>query len=121
MAVIGLLGLLALAKIPVLLLPDLNARGAAAAVLDDSGKPSHHFAIEPRDPLGRARADVECDVRHAQHDASEAALVRRMNVDAIAPGTHGLDAIIAFAESEFGSFQRFSHLREAIEQRGAIR
>src|SRR6516165_6045122 len=53
MAVIGLLRLVRLAEIPVLLLPDLNAGFAAAAVLQYGNKGPHDFAIKARDTLGR--------------------------------------------------------------------
>ena len=43
-----------------------------------------------------------------------------MHVDAVAPGTDRLHAIIAFAEVELGSFQRLAQLRQAVEQRGTI-
>jgi len=43
-----------------------------------------------------------------------------MHVDAVAPGAHGLDAVVAFAEVELGSLQRLAHLRQAVEQRGAV-
>src|SRR5262249_19434503 len=44
-----------------------------------------------------------------------------MNVDAVAPGADRLHAVVAFAEVEFRSFQRLAHLRQALEQRGAVR
>ena len=70
---------------------------------DHGRERAHDLAIEARDALRRAGADVELDIGHAQHDAAEAALVRRMNVDAVAPRADGLDAIVAFAEVELRS------------------
>ena len=61
------------------------------------------------------------DIGHAEHDAAEAARVGRMHVDAVAPRADGLDAIVALAEVELGAFERLAHLRQAIEQRRAVR
>ena len=47
-------------------------------------------------------------------------VVRRMDVDAVAPRADGLDAVVAFAEVELGALQRLAHLRQAIEQGGAV-
>src|SRR5262249_11828169 len=121
MAVIWQFGLAGFTEIPVLLLADLNAGGTAAAVPDHRGQRTHHFAVEPRNALGRTGTNVELDIGHAEHDAAKAVFVRRMNVDAIAPRAHGLHAVIALAELEFRSFQRLSHLSETVEQRRAIR
>ena len=63
---------------------------------------------------------VELDVGHAEHDAAEAVGVRRVHVDAVAPGADGLDAVVAFAEVELGALERLAHLRQALEQRGAV-
>src|SRR5262245_49301531 len=119
-AVIRLLGRLGLAEVPVLFLAHLHPRLAAAAVLDHGGERAHDLAVEARDALRRARPHVELDIGHAEHDAAEAALVGRVDVDAVAPGADGLHAIVAFAEVEFRSFQRLAHLAQAIEQGGAI-
>src|SRR5437660_7394726 len=105
MAVIGLLGLISLAEIPVLLLTYLHAGGAPAAVADNRGQRAHHFAIKARNALACAWADIELDVGHAENNAAKAAFIRRMDVDAIAPGAHGLHAIIALAELEFRPIQ----------------
>ena len=43
-----------------------------------------------------------------------------MHMDAIAPRTNGLDAIVAFAEVELGPGQRLAHARKAIEQSAAV-
>ena len=44
-----------------------------------------------------------------------------MHGDAIAPRADGLDAVIAFAELEFGAFERLLHPLEPVEQGFAIR
>src|SRR6266404_4416295 len=119
--VIRLLGLVGFAEVPVLLLAHLHAGFADVCALDHGRERAHDVAIETRDAVRRAGTNVELDVGHPQHDAAEAGLVWRMNVDAVAPGADGLDAVVAFAEVEFRSFQRLAHLRQALEQRGAIR
>src|SRR5262245_19089146 len=119
--VIGLLGLVGLAEVPVLLLAHLHAGLADVCALDHGRERAHDVAIETRDAVRRAGTDVELDIGHPQHDAAEAGLVRRMNVDAVAPGADRLHAVVAFAEVEFRSFQRLAHLRQALEQRGAVR
>src|SRR5262245_39983746 len=120
MAVIGFLGRVSLAEVPVLFLAHLHPRLAAAAVLDHGGERAHDLAVEARDAVRRARPHVEFDIGHAQYDAAEAALLGCLDADAVAPGADGLHAIVAFAEVEFRSFQRLAHLGEAIEQRGAV-
>src|SRR6266568_2471820 len=119
--VIGLLGLVGLAEVPVLLLAHLHAGLANTCALDHGRERTHDVAIETRDAVCRAGTDVERDVGHPQHDAAEAGLVRRMNVDAVAPGADGLDAVVVFTEVEFRSLQRLAHLRQALEQHGAVR
>src|SRR6516164_1550998 len=119
--VIGLLGLVGLAEVPVLLLAHLHAGLADVCALGHGHERAQDIAIETRDAVRRAGTDVEFDVGHPQHDAAEAGLVWRMNVDAVAPGADRLHAVVAFAEVEFRSFQRLAHLRQALEQRGAIR
>src|SRR5262249_32839137 len=109
MPVIRLLGLVELAEVPVLLLAHLHAGLADVSALDHGRKRAHDLAIETRDAVRRAGTDVELDVGHPQHDAAEAGLVWRMNVDAVAPGADRLHAVVAFAEVEFRSFQRLAH------------
>src|SRR6516165_7222155 len=118
--VIGLLGLVGLAEVPVLFLAHLHVGLAHICAFDHGRKRTHDLAIETRDAVRCAGTDVERDVGHPQHDAAEAGLVRRMNVDAVAPGADRLHAVVAFAEVEFRSFQRLAHLGQALEQRGAI-
>ena len=87
------------------------------------GRRVQNLAIEARDALGGARAHVEADIGHAELDAAEALGVRRVHVDAVAPRADGLDAIVALAEFELGAFEplALAHLREPLEQGGAIR
>src|SRR5215468_1668938 len=119
--VIGLLGLVGLAEVPVLLLARLHAGLVDTCALDHGRERTHDLAIETRDAVHRAGTDVERDIGHPQHDAAEAGLVRRMNVDAVAPGADRLHAVVAFAEVEFRSFQRLAHLRQTLQQRRTIR
>src|SRR6476620_2849822 len=110
-AVIRLLRLFCLAEVPVLLLAHLYSSLAAVSVLDHRRERAHDIAIEAGDAVRGAGAHVEFDVRHPQHDTAEAVLVRRMDVDAIAPRADGLDAVVGFAEVELGPLQRLAHLR----------
>src|SRR5262249_15875171 len=110
-----------LAEIPVLSLAHLHAGFRCVCVLDYRRERAHYLAIEAPDALSRARTHVERDIRHAQHDAAEAALIRRMHVDAITPRANGLDAVVAFPEIELGSLQRLAQLRQTAKQRGAVR
>src|SRR5207245_10706359 len=110
-----------LAEVPVLSLANLHAGFANICGVDDARERAHDLAIETRDALRCTRAHVECDVRHAQHDAPETALIWRMHVDAVTPRADGLDAVVAFAEIELGSFQRLAQLGQTVEQRGAVR
>src|SRR5262249_31932271 len=110
-----------LAEVPVLLLAHLHAGFRRVSVLDDGRKRAHHLAIETRNAMRGAGTDVERDVRHAQHDTAKAVRVRRMHVDAVTPRADRLDTIVAFAEVELRSFQWLAYLRQAIEQRGAVR
>src|SRR5947199_1267178 len=116
MAVIGHFRLIGLAEIPVLFLADLHPGGTAAAVADDGGQRAHDLAVKARNTLGRPRADVELDVGHAENDTAKAAFIRRMDVDAIAPGAHGLHAIIALTKLEFRPFQGLSQLAETVKK-----
>ena len=43
-------------------------------------------------------------------DAAEALLVGRVDVDAVAPGAYRLDAVVAFAEIEFGAGESFARI-----------
>ena len=108
MAVVRLLRRVGLAEVAVLFLTHLHAGLADVRGRRHGRERAHHLAIETGDALRRARTDVELDIGHAQHDAAEAALVRRMHGDAVAPGACGFDAVIAFAEVELRSLQRLA-------------
>src|SRR5437667_4312854 len=107
--IVGFFRRTGLAEVPVLSLANLHA-GFANVCSVDARERAHDLTIETRDALCRTRAHVERDVRHAQHDAPETALIRRVHVDAVTPRTDGLDAVVAFAEIKLGSFQRLAQL-----------
>src|SRR5262245_14444907 len=44
-----------------------------------------------------------------------------MHMDAVTPRADGLDAVVAFAEIELGSFQRLAQLGQTVKQGGAVR
>ncbi len=121
MAVVRLLRRIGLAEVPVLFLAHLHTGLADVRARDHGRECAHHLAIETDDALRRAGTDVELDIGHAQHDAAEAALVRRMHVDAVAPWAGGLNAVVAFAEVKLRFLQRLAQVYQALEQRGAVR
>src|SRR5437660_346889 len=96
----GRLRLVGLAKDEILPGPDHDAGSASIPVIQEVGRGAHDLAVEAGDPAGGAGPRVEPDIGHPERNEAEALPLRRMTMDAIAPGTGGLDAIIGFAESE---------------------
>jgi hypothetical protein len=104
-----------------LFLADLHASFWAGAIFDDLRRSVEHLAIKPHDAGRGAGPNVETDESHPKLDPAKARLVGRVHMDAVAPRTHRLDAIVAFAEVELGPSERFADARETIEQCTALR
>src|SRR5262249_32771843 len=109
-----------LAEIKILFLANLHAHLRTRAVFDDVGGREQHLPIKPRDARCGARPDLETDIGHAKLNPAKTLRIGRMHMDAVAPRTNRLDAIVAFAEVDFGLGQRLTYAREAFEQGAAI-
>src|SRR5262249_60196799 len=79
----------------------------------------HDLAVEARNPLRGAYADVAFHVGHAELHAAEA-LGGREATHAVAPRTRHLDELLALTEGEARAFKRLLYAAEPTEEGGAI-
>src|SRR6187431_2376423 len=87
-------------EVQVLRFANGHARVASGRVGLDSGRRLKHLPVEVRDTGRHAGGYFKLDVGHAELDAAEALLVRRVTADAVAPWTRRLDVRFVLGEFE---------------------